>query len=312
MTLRFLRFIDLPENKGKGGFDHAHIHHAHNRLYVAHTCNDAVDVIDLATDQYLFSIPNLAGVAGALVSDTHDLVFTSNRAENTLGVFAANDSPTVTKIGVGVKPNGLSYDPVRNRVLSAHVGDPDVPSSYTVSLVDVAAQKRIADIPVAGRTRWTVFDPQTDAHYVNIADPAQIAVIDAKHPTQVARTFAIPVAGPHGLDLDAENRRLFCACDGGQLVCVDIHTGAITQTSTLSGVPDVIFFDAALRHLHVAIGEPGLIEVFDTTTMTCVQRVQTELGAHTFALDMQRHKVYVFLPQSHRAAVYEDRAMNLQ
>jgi hypothetical protein len=34
--------------------------------------------------------------------------------------------------------------------------------------------------------------------------------------------------------------------------------------------------------------------------------VETERGAHTIALDADRDKVYAFLPQTHRAAVYVD------
>jgi len=36
--------------------------------------------------------------------------------------------------------------------------------------------------------------------------------------------------------------------------------------------------------------------------------VPTEAGAHTLALDRKRSKVYAFLPQSHRAAVFADTA----
>jgi hypothetical protein len=48
---------------------------------------------------------------------------------------------------------------------------------------------------------------------VNIADPAEIVVVDARQPQSVARIFAIPSVGPHGLDLDPDSHRLFCACD---------------------------------------------------------------------------------------------------
>ena len=64
-----------------------------------------------------------------------------------------------------------------------------------VSLVDVARRALVAAVPVPGRTRWTIYDSQRDVFFVNIADPAQIAVIDASHPTQVAKTFSIPAIG---------------------------------------------------------------------------------------------------------------------
>lgn len=98
MGLEQVGEIDLPPHVTAGGFDHAAVHAARNRLYVAHTANDAVDIIDGTTDRYAGSIPALSGVAGVLVSEERDLVFTSNRGDDT--------------------------DPHRTRLQGANVGDP--------------------------------------------------------------------------------------------------------------------------------------------------------------------------------------------
>jgi hypothetical protein len=176
-----------------------------------------------------------------------------------------------------------------------------------VSVIDVRARKRIADVAVAGRTRWTVYDPSADAFFVNIADPPQIAVIEAGDPIGIRRVIPIPHAGPHGLDIDVARRRLFCACDAAVLVEVDADTGQVLATEAIAGVPDVVFFNAALSRLYVAIGDPGVIEVFDTTPLRRREVVVTEAGAHTLSFDARRNLVGAFLPLSHRAAVYEDR-----
>jgi hypothetical protein len=52
VALRLEGYIDLPEHAGPGGFDHAAVHGRLRRLYVAHTANDAVDVIDLDADRH--------------------------------------------------------------------------------------------------------------------------------------------------------------------------------------------------------------------------------------------------------------------
>ena len=56
----------------------------------------------------------------------------------------------------------------------------------------------------------------------------------------------------------------------------------------------------------MAIADPGVIDVIDIVTMRCAEVVPTEAGAHTLALDRKRSKIYSFLPQSHRAAVFAD------
>jgi DNA-binding beta-propeller fold protein YncE len=307
MILEQIGEVKLPAHAKSGGFDHAAVHGRRGRLYVAHTANDALDVIDCATNTYLGSIPGLEGVAGALVSEEHDLVFTSNRGENTVGIFPADREEALVKVKVGLRPNGLAYDPGRRLLLAANVGDPATPGSFTVSMVDVAAGAMVADVPVPGRTRWAVFDSESGWFYVNIADPPRIVVIDAANAGVMARTFAVPAAGPHGLDLDAATGRLFCACDGKTLLALDSRSGSELARAELLGVPDVIFFNRNRRHLYVAIGDPGLIEVFETDQMRRLETVRTETGAHTLAFDPSRHAVYAFLPDTHRALIYADR-----
>lgn len=307
MSLKHVGDIELPPNTGQGGFDHAAVHRGRGLLYVAHTANDAVDVIDTRVGRYLRSIGGLKGVAGALVDEGQDLVFTSNRGEDTVGMFAPEAEGDLLKVGVGVRPNGLAFDPGRHVLLSANVGDPAEPESHTVTLVDVHDHAVLARVPVPGRTRWTVFDPAQRVFLVNIADPALIVVIDPERPQAAAGQFSVPDRGPHGLDIDVSRRRLFCACDGGKLVSLDSASGAVHNVLELSGAPDVVFLDRELEHLYVAIGDPGVIDVIDTARWRRLESIRSERGAHTIAMDDRAHRVYAFLPASHRAAVFEDR-----
>ena len=169
----------------------------------------------------------------------------------------------------------------------------------------MASHTLVAEVPVAGRTRWAVFDAARAAFCVNIAAPPWIQVVDAGT-RLVTRTIPVAATGPHGLDLDAGRRRLFCACDDGALVEVDLETWAPATRATLSGAPDVIFFNARLRHLYVAVGEPGVIDVLDTESWRRIETMPTERGAHTLAFDARHDTIYAFLPESHRAAVYQD------
>ena len=43
---------------------------------------------------------------------------------------------------------------------------------------DLAHDARRSEIAVRGRTRWTLFDPGPELFYVNIAQPAEIVVVD--------------------------------------------------------------------------------------------------------------------------------------
>ena len=306
MALRLLGHIELPPHRSDGGFDHADIHPPTDRIYVAHTSNDSIDVIDCARDLYIESVPGLAAVAGALVSEARGLVFTTNRGENTVSVFAPRAERNAFKIAVGVKPNGLAFDSARGTLIVANVGDPSIPDSHSVSVVDLGRRERIAEIKVPGRTRWTIYDAALEMFFVNIAFPARIVVIDARDPTRISKEYDVPAAGPHGLELDPVKGRLLCACDAGVLLAIDAASGRVLGDIPLSGAPDVIFLHPQSGHLYVAIGDPGVMDVIDIGTMRCAEVVPTEAGAHTLALDRKRSKVYSFLPQSHRAAVFVD------
>lgn len=159
--------------------------------------------------------------------------------------------------------------------------------------------------PRPGRTRWTVCDPTAEAFLVNIANPAAIVMIDAADADRIDRTIELGAAGPHGLDVDA-SKRLFGACDAGRLLVLEPSSYRVVADPPLSGAPDVIFVDPVLDRLYVAIGDPGLIKVFDVRGRARTDAIATEPGAHTIALDVDQHRVYVFVPGSHRAAVFVD------
>jgi DNA-binding beta-propeller fold protein YncE len=303
--LRLSGYVDLPKHESSGGFDHAAAHALSGHIYVAHTANSAVDVFDPGPRRYLFSVPQLPGVAGVLVSDEAQLVIASIRAENKVGIFALGPDPQVSKIAVGIRPNGLAYDHGRRQILVANVGDPAIAGSHTLSIVSLDDRETQAEITVPGRTRWAVYDPDGPAFYVNIAEPAQIVVVDARSPDRISRTYPIPSTGPHGLDLDLATHRLFCACDTGTLFTLDARSGRGLGENRLSGSPDVVFFNHVHNRLYIAVGDPGVIDVFDSNAMVKLGSVATEKGAHTFALAPAGDQLYALLPASHRAAIYQ-------
>ncbi len=73
----------------------------------------------------------------------------------------------------------------------------------------------------------------------------------------------------------------------------------------LSGTPDVVFFNRARQQLYVAVGDPGVIDVFATAPLERLATVETEAGAHTPALAPTGDRLCAFLPRTHRAAIYE-------
>ena len=300
MSLLRVGFIPVAPG-AEPGFDHADVYQPGRRMYVAHTGADRVDVLDCAQQTFLRSLPDLPGVAGVLVDEEHDLLFTSDRGAARVSVFRCSDETLLGRVAVGPHPNGLAYD--RRRLYAFNLGEP-VGENCTASVVDIDAMGVVAELSLPGRPRWALYDEERDRIYANIRDPAEIAVIDCDR-SAIERALPVPSAGPHGLWLDAG--RLFCAADGGSLVVLDRDSGKVVEQLPLPGVPDVVMLDSELQRVYVAVGDPGVVCSFESDRLEALETVETEQGAHTTGWDPVGRCLYVFCPGSGGAQVFEER-----
>jgi DNA-binding beta-propeller fold protein YncE len=273
-------------------------------MYVAHTGADRIEVLDCESRSYLRALPaELSGVAGVLVDQDHDLLFSSDRAAARVSVFRCSDEHLLGQVEVGPHPNGLAYDRGRRRLYSFNLGE-SLGENCTASVVALEPLTVIAELPLPGRPRWAIYDRERDRIYANVQTPARIVVIDCER-AAIVRTLEVPSEGPHGLWLGSG--RLFCAADGGALIVLDRDSGDVMASLPLPGVPDVVMHDPELRRLYVAIGDPGVVCSFDAERLAPLETVETERGAHTSGWDPVDRCLYVFCPESEGAAVYEER-----
>jgi len=298
MPLQFHHTTDLPPHE-TGGFDHADVHRPSGRVFVAHTALGQVDIIDGVQGMYVGTVSDCPEASGVLCPPDTDLVFAAARGAGRVLVLEAPSGTLRRTLDAGVRPNGLAWDPTRRRLLVADVQD------ERARLLDPETGHLVAAVDVPGRPRWCVYDRQGDHFLVNIADPARVVVLSADTLTAAP---PLPVAhkGPHGLALDDVMGHLFVACDSGDLAVLDRVSGAVQHTIPIAGPPDVLWLNAARQRLYIAMGSPRVVQVLDTRTMTLVEEIRTEDGAHTLTFDEDRQRLYVFLPRSNRASVYDE------
>jgi DNA-binding beta-propeller fold protein YncE len=271
-------------------------------MYVAHTGADRVDVIDCQQRVFLRSLEDLPGVAGVLIDQGHDLLFTSDRACARISVFRCSDETLLGRVEVGPHPNGLAYDRQRRSLYSFNLGEP-LGEGCTASVIDIDSMGVTAEIALPGRPRWAAYDPVSALVYANIREPAVILRIDPAV-AAIVGSITVPVAGPHGLWIDGD--RLYCAADGGALVVIERDSGGVVASLPLPGTPDVVMHDPRMRRLYVAVGDPGSVTVVDTAALSLLETVITEPGAHTLAWDPVGETLYVFCPGSGGVALYAD------
>ncbi len=298
MTLQFRQAIDLPPHE-TGGFDHADVHRPSGRVFLAHTALGQVDIIDGGAGTYVAATPDCPEASGVLCPPDTDLVFAAARGAGRVLVLEAPTGTLLRTLDAGSRPNGLAWNPTRQRLLVADVQD------YQARLLDPETGRVVTAVELPGRPRWCLYDRQGDRFLVNIADPARVVVLSADTLTPAP---PLPVAhqGPHGLALDDATGRLFVACDSEDLAVLDRVSGAVLHTLPIAGPPDVLWLNASRQRLYIAMGSPGVVQVLDTRTMTLIEAVKTEEGAHTLTFDEDRQRLYIFLPRSGRAVLYDE------
>jgi hypothetical protein len=154
VSLARVGFIPLPAG-AEPGFDHADVYRSGRRMYVAHTGADRVEVLDCEQQTFLHSLPDLPGVAGVLVDEDHDLLFTSDRAAARVSVFRCSDEALLGRVTVGPHPNGLAYDRCRRHLYAFNLGEP-LGENCTASVVDLASLRVAGELPLPGRPRWAL------------------------------------------------------------------------------------------------------------------------------------------------------------
>jgi DNA-binding beta-propeller fold protein YncE len=204
VSLALRAYVALPLH-GAGGFDHADVHLDSGRVFVAHTANDTIEVIDgqrLELERTLLGCPEGSGVL--CTQGNGALVFAAARGAGKVRVLDSLACALRQELAVGPKPNGLAWDSRRQHLLVADVED------YSARLMDPLSGRTLNVTQLPGRPRWCVFDAARDRFLINVRDPACMVALSAGTGVIIAQ-IAVSGVGPHGLDLDTGGERAFVA-----------------------------------------------------------------------------------------------------
>lgn len=297
MSLTSLGVIALP-NGLNSNFDHAAFDPKTRRVFIAHTARDCLEVIDHDRQVHIATLPGFPAVAGAVADDGE--ILTTNRGAATITWL---DAATYEIKGVfpsGPRPNGAAILKRRGIGIVACIGDAQ--QGPTLQVIDLKHITQCA-LELPGRPRWCVTDAGGERIFVCIRDPSMILTARLPDLGEVAH-WPLPSGGAHGLDIDHAHHRLYAACDDGDLVEVDSISGKVTNVWPIAGPPDVTFFNPATGRVHVAIGEPGVIDTIGPDTGDSI-RTPTGAGAHSTAIVVP-DRLYVISPAHGGLLVFSD------
>jgi len=297
MPLKTVGTIAIPGADGSE-FDHAAFDANSRRVFIAHTARDRIEVIDHDAGRHIATLPGFPGVAGAVADDGQ--ILATNRGSASVAWLDARSLKTRATFETGARPNGAVIVARSGLALAACIGN-DV-EAPTLQLFGLNDGKRLS-IDLPGRPRWCVTDADAERVFLCIREPSMVLVARLPNLDTVMH-WKIPSAGAHGLDIDHSSGRLYVACDDSTLVEMNSSSGEVTNIWPIAGAPDVTFFNPATGLVHVAIGEPGLVETIDPRNGRGT-RTPTGPGAHTTAL-VAPDRLYVISPSHGGILVLSD------
>lgn len=268
MPLRTIGTIAIPGAAGSA-FDHAAFDARSRRVFIAHTARDCLEVIDHDQGKHIATLPGFPGVAGAVADNGQILV--TNRGSASVALLDASTLETRAIYKTGGRPNGAVIAARSGLAIAACIGDDgETPTLQLFGLSDA----RHVSIDLPGRPRWCVTDAAAERIFLCVREPSMVLVAQLPDLGAVAH-WKVPSSGAHGLDIDHSRGLLYVACDNSTLVEMSSISGEVTNVWPIAGSPDVTFFNPTTGLVHVAIGEPGLVETVDPRTG---HRMQTMTG----------------------------------
>ena len=265
---------------GEGGYDYIFADVKERRLYIPRGGQTGrLTVFNLDTLESVGTIPNV-GAGGATVDPESHHGFSTTKP---LTMWDARTLKVMKTIDVDGRPDGILTDPYNARVWVLSHQPPHA------TIIDAESGTVVKTLDLGGAPEQAVSDGKGTI-YVNIADKANIAVVDAKSLTVTSHyDMSSKGTGGSGLAFDAKNHILFAYYRQQSPVVVIVNAdngNIITTLPTGTGVDTVAFNPATMEAISAEnAGTMTFIKENSPTDFSVEQTLQTMVGAKTLALD---------------------------
>jgi WD40 repeat protein len=285
-TAGFYKVLKTAKVGGEGGYDYIFADVEGRRLYIPRGgATGQLTVFNLDTLEPAGAIPNVSAGGATVDSKSHHGFSTTKP----LTMWDASTLKVIKTIEVDGRPDGILCDPYNARVwILSHQ-----PPHATV--IDAAEGTVVKTLDLGGAPEQAVSDGKGTI-YVNIADKANIAVVDAKNLTVTSHyDMSSKGSGGSGLAFDAKNHILFAYYrqPSPTVVIVNADSGNIIMTlPTGTGVDTVAFNPATMEAISAEnAGSMTFIKENSPTSFAVEQTLQTMAGAKTLALDTKTNRL---------------------
>jgi DNA-binding beta-propeller fold protein YncE len=289
--MKFEGYIELPRSGPLNVLDYLTINNG--TLFVTSESSGALFKVDLDVSPSLSAVSELPGSGaahGVALSTDRNIAFITRSEENTVDVFDPTSLRLLTRIPVADDADAILYVPAAQIVYVAN-GDAKI-----ATLIDPEKRMTVGTVPLPGKPEFPALDSQTEVLYQNLEDINSIVAVDLAKREVIGQWSLAPCAGPTGMAIDSEQRRLFAVCSGNAtLVVFDLESHRVITSLKIGGGPDSVAFDGTLHRIYSA-GKAGRLTVVQqdgANAYRVLDEIRTHYGAHTLALDPVSHRVFV-------------------
>jgi YVTN family beta-propeller protein len=282
------------------------------KAYVGLFKDNAVAVIDTATNTVLTTIPIPPGPHGLVVTPDGRTVFASSDGDSKVSVIDTSTDTVTKSIEVGKSPHGLAITPDGKTVLAAVFGanavafidaasgtvkgtiavtsphniavSPDGKTAYVAAqgkgalalvVLDVGRMSRVATVALDKMPRALGFSRDGRKLYFTLAGSDAVQVLD---PSTNAVVRQVPVgASPHH-PLFTTDKALVVSQGPGSLYVIDAKTDAVLGNVKVGTLPHWIAVTGAGRYAYVTNEGSNDVTVVDLDSMSATQTIAVGNG----------------------------------
>ena len=233
-------------------------------------------------------IADTPGVHGIAIAPQSSRGFTSNGQASTVTIFDLKSLAVISQVTVGKKPDAIIYDPATQRIFVMNG------SGDSTTAIESATGKVAATIMLGGGPEYGAADGAGNI-FVNLEDQSQIVRLDSHNLGVKDHWPLAPCTRPSSMGIDRASHRLFIGCRSRVMAVVNADTGKVITSLPIGDHVDATMFDPDTELIFNSTGE-GTVDVFHEDSpdqYSAVQRISTQAGAKTMALDLKTHHLFV-------------------
>ncbi len=284
-ALRTAADIPLPGNATR--FEGQSFDPTNNRLYIAHSGDGELIMLDTSTKRVIANIPNFPGCTGVLAVPEMESVFIGVPGRDEVTMMNTS-SLKVTRAAGGESPYSLVW---ASGIGKIYVSDR---KDTKATVIDVRMNNRVTAIDLGGEMGAAQYDTKTGRILMNSRSTNELVEIDPATDL-VASRLKLSGKTPHGLALAPTSRVAFAACaDDAKLLVIDLDKFKVSETLTTGEGPDMLAFDEGNGMLYVGT-ESNVVSVFQLKGKNVKRMGDVEVGTnpHSVCVNTTTHEVYI-------------------